>query len=171
MGTPEWRKPRKTPKKTTAENSEHRRLCELGARWLRRHKENIVVPNCPYVTVELVTINQETPDIFGWDFWSTTLIEVKVSRPDFLADGRKHFRKHPEQGMGTLRLYLCPEGLVSPDELPERWGLLEEKNGRITIKVKPEPFQQKDFLNENRLYASVFRRCGIKPQIFEFRKR
>lgn len=168
---PQWKKPRKTPKKTTAENSEHRRLCELGAKWLKKHKENLYIANCPFVAIEVVTVNQETPDIFGWDYWSTTLIEVKVSRADFLADAKKHFRLHPEQGMGTDRLYLCPEGLIRPDELPDKWGLLYEKDGKIQIIKNPQHFEEKDILSENRFYASIFRRCGIKSQIFDFRKK
>lgn len=171
IGTPEWRKTRKTPKKTTSENSEHRRLCELGAKWLHRHKGNLLVQNCPYVAVEIVTINQETPDIFGWDYCSTVLIEVKTSRSDFLADTKKHFRLHPEQGLGTERLYLCPEGLIRPEELPERWGLLYEKDGKIKVVQKPEAFEHKDFSGENHIYASVYRRTGIVPQVFDFRNR
>lgn len=171
LDIPEWRKPRRAPKKTTTENSEHRRLCELGAKWLHRHKQNVLVPNCPFVAIEIVTINQETPDIFGWDFWSTVLIEVKVSRNDFHADAKKHFRTYPEQGIGTKRLYLCPEGMISLDEIPEKWGLLYERDGKIKIIRKPEDFDEKDFLGENRIYASVFRRCGVRPQVFDFRNK
>ena len=170
LGTLGWRKPRKEPKKTTPENSEHRRLCELGAKFLHKGPTgSFKLQKCPFVAIELVTTIQEIPDIFGWDYWSTTLIEVKVSRTDFLNDSKKPFRQHPEQGIGMKRLYLCPEGLIAPEEIPERWGLLYENKGKITLVKEPELFETRDSASEALLYASVFRRCGIKPQIFDFR--
>ena len=33
--------------------------------------------------------------------------------------------------MGNCRFYLCPEGLIKEEELPDKWGLLYEKNGKI----------------------------------------
>ena len=172
LGVPDWEKPRKTPKKTTPENSEHRRLCELGARFLHKGPTgSFKLQKCPFVAIELVTTIQEIPDIFGWDYWSTTLIEVKVSRTDFLNDSKKPFRQHPEQGIGMKRLYLCPEGLIALKEIPERWGLLYENKGKITLVKEPELFETRDSASEALLYASVFRRCGIRPQIFDFRNR
>lgn len=172
LDTPGWRKPRKEPKKTTAENSEHRRLCELGSRFLHKGPTHSwKVQKCPFVATELVTTIQEVPDIFGWDYWSTTLIEVKVSRSDFLNDARKPFREHPEQGIGMKRLYLCPKGLIKPEELPDGWGLLWEDGGKIEVVKEPDLFEIRDTASEALLYASVFRRCGIRPQVFDFRNR
>jgi hypothetical protein len=51
------------------------------------------------------------------------VLEAKVSRADFLADAKKPHRQ-PGKGLGRWRYYLCPEGLISPDELPLGWGLL-----------------------------------------------
>lgn len=170
LDIPEWKKPRKSPKKTTSENSEHRRLCELGGKFLHNGPTHSwKVQKCPFVAIELVSVIQEIPDIFGWDYWSTTLIEVKTSKKDFLKDADKPFRKNPEQGIGMKRLYLCPQGLIKPNELPEKWGLLWENNGEISVIVEPELFEKRDTSSETLLYASVFRRCGIKPQVFDFR--
>lgn len=58
------------------------------------------------------------------------LIETKISRSDFLADAKKTFRKDPTQGIGDYRYYACPEGLIKPDELPEKWGLIYVPLGR-----------------------------------------
>ncbi|MCD0261509.1 hypothetical protein [Xanthomonas campestris] len=52
------------------------------------------------------------------------LIEVKVSRADFLAGARKEHRIKPALGAGKWRYFMCPEGLINVDEVPERWGLL-----------------------------------------------
>lgn len=58
------------------------------------------------------------------------LIETKISRSDFLADAKKPFRQDATQGVGDYRYYACPEGLIKPDELPEKWGLINVPLGR-----------------------------------------
>ena len=39
-------------------------------------------------------------------------------------------------GLGSERFYFAPKGLISPDELPEGWGLLELKGGRVYRKAE-----------------------------------
>lgn len=95
------------PNPTKKENTQHRELCILAAKWLRRSK--LRGPSCPYAAVELVTAAQESPDVFGWNYWATVLIEVKVSRSDFLADAKKWFRQYPEEGVGAFRYYAAPK--------------------------------------------------------------
>jgi len=107
----------------------HSDLVELGRRWLlkssysssqmKRHSRAA----CPVVVTELVSNSLETPDVIGWASVSV-LIECKASRTDFLADHRKDFRKIPENGMGDLRYYLAPDGLLKDEEIPEGWGHL-----------------------------------------------
>lgn len=149
-------------------DSDHYRLCRAGARWLRRHTENCAVTNCPFVIVEPATIAQEQPDIFGWDYWSTTVIEVKTSRQDFHADARKPFREDPSLGIGMKRMYLCPEGMIKENEIPEKWGLLYEKDKKICLIKKPEIFKERNTHAEFIIFSSLFRRMGIKTQIFDF---
>ena len=75
----------------------------------------------------------ESPDAFGFSGSSTQLIEVKVSRSDFLSDKKKYWRKYPEHGIGKFRSYLCPEGLIEEKDLPKYWGLLWiNEKGKIT---------------------------------------
>lgn len=52
------------------------------------------------------------------------MIEVKVTRSDFLADRKKPHRQGGK-GMGSWRYYMAPEGLISVGELPDGWGLIE----------------------------------------------
>lgn len=68
--------------------------------------------------------NQEHTDAIGWKNGVSALIEVKVSRADFLSDKRKSFRIKPDQAMGDWRFYLCPTDIIKPDDLPTGWGLL-----------------------------------------------
>ena len=68
----------------------------------------------------------EQPDILGISsFGESILIEVKVSRSDFLADKKKLWRSNPEMGMGDFRVYLTPKGLLKPDDIPHGWMLWE----------------------------------------------
>lgn len=53
---------------------------------------------------------------------SCFMVETKISRSDFLADFKKQHRQ--EGGVGNYRYYDCPIGLIKPEELPEKWGLI-----------------------------------------------
>ena len=113
--------------------------------------------------------SQEIPDVFGWNYWATVLIEVKVSRSDFLADAKKSFRQQPEEGVGAFRYYCSPEGLITEVDLPDKWGLLWEKDGVITV-VKDAERQQQNAQGEITILASIMRREGVKPRLFDYRK-
>ncbi len=109
----------------------HAELVQIGKRWLLRN-------GCPYAITEVATAASESPDIIGFRYGKSVLIEVKVSRSDFLADRKKHFREYPEMGMGNYRYYLAPKGLLQQREMPFKWVLLEcSSNERISAKIKP----------------------------------
>ncbi len=55
------------------------------------------------------------------------MIETKISRADFLADFKKPHRV--DGGIGNYRYYACPEGLIKPDEVPDKWGLIWVRPG------------------------------------------
>lgn len=84
----------------------------------------------------------ETPDAMGWRMAGhldgSVVVEVKVSRSDFKADMKKAHRSGDSLGMGNWRYYLCPEGLIVPDDLPEKWGLIyADDKGRVRPVVGP----------------------------------
>lgn len=66
----------------------------------------------------------ESPDVIAFHGAWTVMVEVKVSRQDFLKDAEKPFRANPAIGVGNYRLYACPEGLINIDDLPKGWGLI-----------------------------------------------
>jgi hypothetical protein len=112
----------------------------------------------------------ESPDAFGWGGWTTQLIEVKVSRADFLSDKKKRWRKYPEQGLGAFRSYLCPEGIIKPEDLPDKWGLLYiNEKGKIRKIVEPE-IQDRNHGEELQLVTSILRREGINYGVFSYKK-
>lgn len=146
----------------------HRRLCLLAGNWLRE-SGRISPPACPFTAVEMVTINAETPDVMGFNSWLTVLIEVKISRSDFIADNRKYFRIHPERGMGALRFYCCPDGLISPEEIPVKWGLLYEVNSNIKL-IKKAEYQENDMKAALSYMYSILRREIKNPKLFDYKK-
>lgn len=118
----------------------HKSLCDLAVVWLKRpnsargHGCNVAVSECPSGWVG------EIPDAIGFRTGyhnvESVLVEVKVTRSDFLADKRKPHRL--EGGLGTFRYYLCPEGLIQVADLPPGWGLLwVNKRGHIKPMAGP----------------------------------
>lgn len=119
----------------------HAQLVDIAARWLRRR--------CAVVTTETQHLHgEEFPDAIGWrTMWGDSwMIECKASRGDFLRDRHKPFRKGAygipfgRAGMGERRFYLAERGLIAPDELPARWGLLEVGGQRVFETVNAKPF-------------------------------
>ena len=105
----------------------HAQMVEKAVRWLRSY-------HCGVVLSEQACVSGEMPDAIGWKHaCHSVLVECKVSRADFLADGEKPFRLKPEKGVGSERFYLTPPSLVKVEELPVGWGLLEHRRGRIEM--------------------------------------
>lgn len=109
----------------------HNDLVDIGYRW--------VMSRCSFAFKELVTINQEVPDVIGFNSNGSFLLEAKVSRSDFLSDKKKHFRLYGFMGMGDWRFFITPKNLISIDEIPEGWGLIEV-NEKNKAKVVHNPF-------------------------------
>jgi hypothetical protein len=106
----------------------HQELCALAVKWLQRApgREG---PACQVAFSESRCLwNGEIPDAIGFrtvaDDRASVVVEVKVSRADFLVDRAKPHRQSSEQGMGMYRYYMAPEGLIDAAELPARWGLI-----------------------------------------------
>jgi len=105
----------------------HAQLVEKAVRWLRSYR-------CGVVLSEQACASGEMPDAIGWKKAShSVLVECKVSRADYLADREKPWRKKPETAVGSERFYLTFPELIHTDELPEGWGLLEYRRGRIEM--------------------------------------
>lgn len=93
------------------------------------------------------------------------MIETKICRSDFLADFKKNHRQEGCGLIGNFRYYACPTGLISPAELPEKWGLIyvdcNNKRDRAKMPVGyggwlPKPGQKGVWLykQEKEMYGS-----------------
>lgn len=109
---------------------DHKSLCALAVSWLKRPMSRSG-PGCTVAISESANwINGEIPDAIGWRPYKhprcgSIVVEVKISRADFLADAAKPHRKNPATGMGAYRYFLAPAGVISVEELPAKWGLIE----------------------------------------------
>lgn len=151
----------------------HSELVDIAEKW--------VLKRCGFAFKELTTFAGETPDVIGFRSGDTILIECKVSRADFLQDKKKHFRRRPKSGVGSFRFYMCPKGLIIPEELPEQWGLIYVNDkGIAKQKIGPEGnvwsfpsdfyFTDRNIYGENAIMYSALRRLhihGVIPLIYK----
>lgn len=118
----------------------HAGLCALAVRWLKRPPSAGGGGCIVAISEPRAEAYGECPDAIGFragHLDGSVLVECKVSRADFLADKAKPHRQ-PGCGMGTWRYYMAPAGMLRPEELPERWGLLEV-NSRGHVKPLAGP--------------------------------
>lgn len=166
----------------------HYQLCCEGARWLRRQKWNFercrkkpcyrteACGECKkyrYVAVEICTWGSENTDVWGLgNFNDSVVIEVKVSRSDFLNDKKKFCRSQTAENLhyqaGRVRWYLCPEGIIKKDELPEKWGLLYWNGKKVYPVVAPKPYDNTSAADMN-ILTSILRRERFQEGIFNYR--
>ncbi|SHH54405.1 hypothetical protein [Ferrimonas marina] len=151
----------------------HTELCLRAARWLKS------TMRCQVSFAELDSGAGERPDAWGLNQGLSILVEVKTSRRDFFKDATKPWRE-VGSGMGMLRYFLTPKGLIKPEELPKGWGLVEAtaKQLRIVAGVHPKLcplypsslrvhapeflFEQRDVWSELYALASVIRRVEAR---------
>lgn len=106
----------------------HKDLVTVAYKWVLKNT------SCGVAFKELSCLTSyEIPDVIGFGSGThSVLVEVKISRADFLNDKKKSFRINPELGMGSQRFFMVPEGLVNKEELPVNWGLVY-----VNTKLKP----------------------------------
>ena len=148
----------------------HAQLVSKAVQWLRGH-------GCGIVLSEQACVSGEVPDAIGWKgACRSVVVECKLSRSDFLADRAKPFRLNSDLGLGCERWYLTPTGLLSAEDLPRHWGLLESRAGKLRIVVKASRHSQRSptgLLYEMNLLLASLRRVEVRiePQtITEFLK-
>lgn len=158
----------------SATNSLHYQLCCEGAKYIiqPRAKELWQSQNI-LAAVELVCYGSERPDVYATNRESSTIIEVKTSHADFLADRKKYARSSAalaaKQQMGNYRYYLCPEGVIKPEELPAGWGLLYWNGNKVEKVRKSEVHTANHKYDVYVLCSILARECGTH-KVFNYRK-
>lgn len=156
----------------SASNSLHYELCKLGASYVRRRGfQGGQTPN-KFAVVELICAGAEDPDIWATNGSSTTLVEVKTSHSDFMADRKKYARSAQAETLGhtvgNYRYYLAPAGVITKEELPENWGLLEWDGKKIKMVARAKYFKVQSEM-ELAIFTSIMTRI-LRPQTFNFRE-
>jgi len=117
----------------------HGELVKRAAIWLRGSQR------CkPVFTEQNCWATSESPDAFGINNKGSIVVECKASAEDFRADRRKSFRQKPEDGMGRLRYYFAPEGVITDamlDTMPG-WGLVEVVGRSVRVRRESAVFRQ-----------------------------
>lgn len=76
-----------------------------------------------------------------------TEYEVKVSRSDFLADSKKRkwqfYEKRIENLISNYFYYVCPDGLISENEIPDFAGLIYATNEGLKVIKKAKILHRK----------------------------
>jgi len=103
----------------TVKNMTHDQAAEWIAARLRRE-------GYPFAFANMTSASHgEQPDVLAMNSYAESIVvEVKMSRADFRADAKKPWRK-PGKGVGLKRVYLTPQGLLDPAEVPYGWLLWE----------------------------------------------
>lgn len=154
-------------------NFTHSELVDIAEKWLLKR--------CGFAFKELSTMAMEIPDAIGFRSDTSILVECKTSRQDFLNDKKKQFRAIPSMGVGRFRYYLCEKGLIKPEELPDKWGLIYvNEKGVARQRIGPKGncwlpnssffFPEIDLKKEWSLMYSALRRIhlqGAMPLIYK----
>lgn len=112
----------------------HDELIMRAVRWLKGTRK------CRVVVSEIASAHFEIPDAIGWNSLYSVMIECKTSHSDFLRDCKKLSRLFPDCGVGNYRYYMTEPSIISPDELPAGWGLLEVYPKTVRRIIEAERF-------------------------------
>ena len=76
----------------------------------------------------------ENPDVITWNSSGrSTIYEIKMSRPDSLADFKKKCRQADHKKAGCRYFYVCYGDFIKKEEIPDNWGLIYYINNKFKI--------------------------------------
>lgn len=142
----------------------HKEYCEAAAKWLRGTK------GCIIAAAEIVATTNERPDALGFKSHNSFMVEVKMSRADFMADKKKWHRQEPGRCIGDYRYYFCPPEVLFEHDMPAGWGLIWYDGKKCWQIVKAERMNDTNHRVERTFLISIIRRLKInceyiKPKI------
>jgi len=127
----------------------HDLLVQKAERWLAGTR------GCDLVRTEVQAFCLgEYPDAIGWEYGKrkiglnaqpvSVLVECKVSLADFYSDRSKAHRNG--HGVGDERWYMCPKGVIQPEQVQGGWGLLWLRGSRV---YREKPAQRRERSKES----------------------
>jgi len=88
------------------------------------------------------SVEEKRIDLFVINCWPykgnhKIAYEVKVSRPDFLREKKRPWKRHPVLTICNQFYFAAPKGLIKPGEVPRDVGLVEvDEDGNVTVVVE-----------------------------------
>lgn len=84
-----------------------------------------------------------TLDMFAMNTWpskghNTIAVEIKISRGDFFRETKNPRKRESAESVARECYFATPKGLVTEDEVPKGWGLIEVNNGKCRTVVKAQ---------------------------------
>lgn len=142
-------------------------LCQACSTWIyKSHFKDLM---WKYVIIGLKGVTNKMPDIYAVSGLFSLCVEVKMTRGEFTRSLKKKNNLYYDNGCGTYRYYLCPDGVININELPDGWGLInynyDEQN--LTIVKESTEFDCK-YRSDMMILSSFIKKLGIKSQIFNF---
>ena len=136
------------------ESKQHKELKEKAYQY-------ILNQNYRLARMEKDCIHHGIADAWGINFQTlyTKVIEVKISRADFNSD---KFKRHRTLNYPPAEevYYLCPSGLIQPEEVGEAYGLLWF-NGNRLINKKKAPFLKISIITKLRILIDFLEANGV----------
>jgi hypothetical protein len=105
-------------------------------------------------------------DFYAFNLWPSkkfhrVAYEIKVSRGDFTRELLNPKKRERAEMMANECFFATPVGLVKPDEIPERWGLVEATKGGMRRKKHA---MQREIADPSILFvAALARRLSDPP--------
>lgn len=118
-------------------------MIKRAEKWLRNTER------CEFVCIKRSALTYH-PDLIGYKSNGVTVVvECRSSMDEFLKDRKSWLKKNDDKDrtMGVLRYYFAPKNVLSSDDMPDGWGLIEPFVENIrTIKVSAKRAQTPDIL-------------------------
>ena len=116
-----------------AEGSIHKQLKKQAVLFLKEKVIDIVADEVKFKNIrciaDAVGINLKRKEI--------RIVECKATREDFFRDKKLFCEKTTYHKHAHYVYILCPEALISPEEVPEGYGLLYSNINDITVVKRP----------------------------------
>lgn len=89
-------------------------------------------------------------------------VEIKVSRSDFQRELDRPTKRGWVEASCAECWFCTPKGLLRPEEIPARWGLLEAVGDGLKLRAKVKPAQDPEKRPDHELWVSIVRQAAEK---------
>jgi len=114
-------------------------IIEYTHDFLNKKGYSFLMKFCYFGFIDFNNPSGEYPDVIGFRGDYSFVLEIKTSIEDFELDKQKPHRQNTSFGMGDFRFFFTRKNLLTINQLPDGWGLIEIDNDK-KIEVIHNPF-------------------------------